>query len=291
MVNNGQVGVPHVTFAPPIGAPGGIEVTTLEQLHTRAPRRALTAPQRPSFHQLIAVEQGQLRHSVDFGEFVVGAGEWLWTRPGQVLQWAKPAGVVGKVVMFEAGRLDAATLRLARVDVPHEPVHRRPDKAAGAQLSVALEQLGAAFGELLEPPMPLRIATLHHLLALILLRLANVSSAGAGAPGQANEIFWRFQAEVEQKYAATRRLADYAQALGYSSRTLTRAAEAAVGVGAKRLIDQRVALEAQRLLAHSVLQVGSIAALLGFSSPTNFAKFFQLHTGFTPSAFRDQFNR
>jgi transcriptional regulator GlxA family with amidase domain len=62
-------------------------------------------------------------------------------------------------------------------------------------------------------------------------------------------------------------------------------------MGAKRAIDQRVVLEAQRLLAHSAQQVSSIAASLGFSSATNFAKFFQLHTGSTPSAFRDQFCR
>jgi AraC-like DNA-binding protein len=291
MVNKGQVGVPHITFTPPIGAPGGIEVITLDLLHAKDSEQFLTAPQRPSFHQLIAVHRGQLRHSVDFDEFTVREGEWLWTRPGQVLQWGEPTEAAGTVVMFESGHLDAVTLRLARVDQHHEPVLRVPNARTAGQLDAVLEQLREAFDELLEPPLPLRMAALHHLLAVLLLRLAQVSGDVSGARGPANEIFWSFQAEVEKSFSSTRRLADYADALGYSSKTLTRASEAAIGMGAKRAIDERVVLEAQRLLAHSAQQVSSIASSLGFSSATNFAKFFQLHTGLSPSAFRDQFCR
>ena len=77
-----------------------------------------------------------------------------------------------------------------------------------------------------------------------------------------------------------------ARALGYSTRTLSRASMDAAGVGAKEYIDRRVLLEAKRLLAHGDQPAAKIAARLGFSSATNFTKFFHQRTGTSPLAFR-----
>jgi AraC-like DNA-binding protein len=69
-------------------------------------------------------------------------------------------------------------------------------------------------------------------------------------------------------------------------RTLTRASQAAVGVGAKRFIDDRILLEAKRLLIHTDLTAASVGQRLGFPRATTFTKFFRLHTNQTPSEFR-----
>lgn len=83
-----------------------------------------------------------------------------------------------------------------------------------------------------------------------------------------------------------RRVEDYARSLGYSARTLTRATLASDGVTAKEFIDRRILLEAKRLLAHSEQSAAHIAVQLGFSSATNFSKFFHRHTGKSPLTFR-----
>ncbi|HTI23829.1 MAG TPA: helix-turn-helix domain-containing protein, partial [Kutzneria sp.] len=70
----------------------------------------------------------------------------------------------------------------------------------------------------------------------------------------------------------THRVLDYAAQLGYSVRTLTRASQAAVGVGAKRFIDDRILLEAKRLLIHTDLTAASVGQRLGFPRATTFTK-------------------
>jgi AraC-like DNA-binding protein len=60
----------------------------------------------------------------------------------------------------------------------------------------------------------------------------------------------------------------------------------AAGIGAKDYIDRRVLLEAKRLLAHGDQPAAKIAARLGFSSATNFSKFFHRRAGTSPLAFR-----
>lgn len=57
-------------------------------------------------------------------------------------------------------------------------------------------------------------------------------------------------------------------------------------MNAKEFIDRRVVLEARRLLAHSDHTAARIAARLGFTSATNFTKYFHQRTGTTPIAFR-----
>jgi len=64
------------------------------------------------------------------------------------------------------------------------------------------------------------------------------------------------------------------------------APRAATGRSAKQLADDRVALQAKRLLAHSDLPVAAVSRALGFSEPTNFGKFFTRATGRTPGEFR-----
>jgi AraC-like DNA-binding protein len=61
---------------------------------------------------------------------------------------------------------------------------------------------------------------------------------------------------------------------------------ASAGVGAKDFIDRRVVLEARRLLAHSDRSAAQIATQLGFSSASNFTKFFRQRTGASPIVFR-----
>ncbi|QGV82502.1 helix-turn-helix transcriptional regulator [Streptomyces ficellus] len=274
----------HVPFAAPAGVPSGVEVMPLARLGARLPRHSLLTPQRPAFHHLLGPTAGTLRHAVDFTDHTVAPGSWLWVRPGQVQQWYDLGAAEGVAVLFETDFLDSATAAAARLDDPWAaPVHT-PDPQDAAALRTAADHLAYEFGALGRMPLEVHTAALRHLLAVLVLRLAHLARPGPGP--EPDEVHLRFREAVERHFSRTRRVEDYARALGYSSRTLTRATTAAEGGGAKELIDRRVVLEAKRLLAHSDLPAARVARELGFSSPTNFSKYFHHRTGHTPLAFR-----
>ena len=79
--------------------------------------------------------------------------------------------------------------------------------------------------------------------------------------------------------------ADYAELLGCSVRTLSRAARDATGKGVRELIDERRLLEARRLLGGARWDARAVAVHLGFTDPANFGRFFRDRTGITPAAF------
>jgi AraC-like DNA-binding protein len=276
-----------INFAPPVGLPPGLEVMTLADLRGRAAERMgadFMRPLRPHFHHLVAMRRGRLRQTVDFTGYDLGPGAWLWVRPGQVHQWGDLTRADGTLIIFEQGFLDPATS--AHIKDPHGVVVRVPaegNKKALRTATMALEQEFHASGRL---PLETHQVILRHLLSVVVLNLAQLGASPGGPAPQATETFLRFRDAVETHFASTRRLEDYARTLGYSTRTLSRASTDAAGVGGKEYIDRRVLLEAKRLLAHGDQPAAKIAARLGFSSATNFSKFFHQRTDTSPVAFR-----
>ncbi|TJZ55936.1 AraC family transcriptional regulator [Streptomyces piniterrae] len=291
--------IPEVAFSAPAGRPAGVEVMTLAELRERADACQLSTPHRPGFHHLLRLDRGRLVHSVDFREHVLAPGDLLWSRPGQVQHFGDLNGAEGLLVLFEAGFLDPATAAAARIEDWYGPAVRHPEGAAAQAVDDALRQLHREFGALGGLPLEVHLEVLRHLLAVLVLRAAHPGGAANSGPGrvgagrregaeacEAGETYLRFRDAVEREFTRSRRVADYARSLGYAPRTLSRATEAAAGVGAKEFIDRRVVLEAKRLLAHGDQSAARIADRLGFADATNFSKFFQRRAGTTPIAFR-----
>ena len=253
----------------------------------RHARRAL-GPHRIDFHQLIAVDGGAVGLMVDFADHRATPGAWLWVRPGQVQQFRDLSAATGWVVLFQPKALDGATAAEAGLDDPFAPTLWQLSPTDADAAALALAHLVASFAPAASLPAPVRAQVLQHVLAALLLRLRFQAEPVGSPVAPDSETFLRFRAAVEQHFARTRHVADYARQLGYTPRTLTRATLASAGVGAKAFIDRRVILEAQRLLAHSDTPVGLIAAQLGFDDPSNFVKYFAQRTGTTPAAFRQQ---
>ena len=141
------------------------------------------------------------------------------------------------------------------------------------------------------PAGPETGALLRHQLTALLLRLAiGHADRSALEPGSAASLqrFRRFQAAVERDYVREHGVAGYAQRLGCSERSLTRATLESAGVSAKAYLVNRIVLEAKRLLAHTAAPVSNVADDLGFAEATNFVKFFRREAGCSPGEFRRQ---
>lgn len=268
-----------------------MEVWDFSRLTERATRHGLDLhqPLRAEFHHLITVRSGTLRAWLDGTEHVVRPDAWLWIRPGQVYRF--PSGIdgaEGTVLLFTAGFLDATTLTAAHFDPPYPDRLLIPDTPEDATaLEATLGLLHDAYRRIGALPLDAHITLVRHLLAALVLRLGHLHDPAHARPdASGNDTFRRFHQAVERDFAAARRVEDYAAALGYSARTLTRACLAATGRTAKQYLDDRVALEAKRLLVHAGLAPVQVADRLGFTSATVFTKFFRRCTGETPAGFR-----
>ncbi|MGC4876097.1 helix-turn-helix transcriptional regulator [Micromonospora sp. DT43] len=226
---------------------------------------------------LILTTRGHGDAELDFHMLPCRPGTLLRVRAGQVLRCAGPqfdATVVG----WTAGALDGLAVDPDAPQTWRQLAGEDEDAVINevSQLAVDCQRHSAG---------PAGRALLRHQLAVLLLRLALPGAAGSGHRPEV-ETFQRFCREVEHRYQVTRRVEDYAAALGCSVRTLTRACLAETGRSAKQVIDERVALQAARLLAASDHPIAQIGRELGFSEPTNFGRFFTREIGVSPGAFR-----
>ena len=275
----------------------GIEVFELAELKRRAPLDTLLRPHRLSFHQLTLVTRGSGSTMIDFADYALRPGTLLQVAPGQVQRLpygangSGPADIDASMVLFAAAfppplasltpitgpRFGTAVWTLSPPDA---------DRIASSWADLRIEYTRAQrHNDLSE----ITVDMLRQLLATLLLRVARLSQAIPDPkPASGRDVFQRFQHELERSFTVTRSVSVYASRLGYSTKTLARACQAATGHSPKHLIDTRVVLEAKRLLAHSDLPVASIGLQLGFTEPTNFGKFFVQETTLTPGSFRDQ---
>lgn len=285
-------GIEPVTYGNPRHPGLGIETFSLAELRRRAPIEHLALPQRPEFHMLMLVTAGRGVHDIDFRRYACAKGTVLHVRPGQVQRFGLSPSLAGEIVLFTPEFLPPqegdALVSLLEDAVP---AARLGLGASGTRIAEGFRGLAEDYEAYDGTPFASRL--LQHGLQALLLRLARACAGRGGreTPAGPNRTYRRFVREVERRFGETRAVADYAKALGYSTRTLTRASLEAGGVAAKELIERRVALEAKRLLAHTSRPVGAIALDVGFSEATNFVKFFRRREGFSPLAFRGRYRK
>jgi AraC-like DNA-binding protein len=224
-------------------------------------------------HMLMLVTVGHGQHEIDFRALPCRPGTLLWATPGQAVRTGGQPGLDAIVVCWDPS---------AVADVP--------TAVSGGYWQLAGEDEDAVINEVSQLVVDcqrhssgtLAAELLRHQLTVLLLRIA-LLPGGAPTGGGAYE---RFRTAVQEDFARTRRVEVYAERMGYSVRTITRACLAATGRSAKQMIDDRVTLEAKRLLAATDTPIADIGRVLGFPEPTNFGRFFHREVGTSPGAFR-----
>ncbi|MFE7168245.1 helix-turn-helix domain-containing protein [Streptomyces sp. NPDC057616] len=244
-------------------------------------------PQRPDFHVFALITSGTGAHEADFRDHRLARGSAVWIRPGVVHRWTDVDACDGPLILFRPTFLAGFTASEAGVPAGWNVDQQRFDLAL-----LAAEHLGDEHDAAGRSPRLASPAVLSHLLSALILRALPAGDASVeetAADHRFTDVFRAYRAAVEEHFTDWHHVSAYAQALGYDVRTLTRATRAAAGTGAKSFLDERVLLEAKRLLAHGDLSVGSCARRLGFQDVGNFTTFFRRQAGMPPTAWRDAY--
>lgn len=98
----------------------------------------------------------------------------------------------------------------------------------------------------------------------------------------------QFNVLVDMHFRTKRKVKDYAELLHKSPKTLSNLFATYNHQTPQQIIQDRVVLEAKRLLLFSEKQTQEIAYDLGFEDPAYFSRFFKKQAGLTPSAFREE---
>src|SRR5690606_6348120 len=95
----------------------------------------------------------------------------------------------------------------------------------------------------------------------------------------------KFATLIDEHYKEGYSVAEYAQLLHISSRSLSDLTQQQLRKTPSQMIQERIILEAQRLLLYSNLNINQVGYRLGFDDASYLDKYFKKHTGVSPSEF------
>ena len=232
------------------------------------------------FYEIIWFQKGSGTHYVDFNSYPITPGSIFFISPGQIHSFDTRHDQEGFVLKI------CTELSDDFVSLPCVTVQEKD--------SAALEMLVGAMEEELKNEDSIGHREVLHSLVKLFVIMVRRSYDGMG-PAAVNrhkasyKAFQTFRKLIEENYCRLHTVKDYAALLNVSPKTLTLYVNECSKYTPLELINDRIILEAKRLLRYSVLSVKEIAFRLGFDDPSYFGKFFKRLVKQSPADYRESF--
>lgn len=254
--------------------------------HELIGKREIEEPHKHDFFILLLFEKGTGTHTVDFETFRLGTHQLHLVFPGQVHQWSMTDSTQGLQLMISRTWFESL-LPALRFPVSYYLRHLVITlSASGYQ---ALEQeFRAVSTDLKEKEILWELIYARVKVIVLLISKFVADNFNDYDQYQDNPIIAKFVQLIDCWYKAERSVAFYADKLNISANYLNVLSNRIFHVSASALIQDRILLEAKRLLKISNKSVKDIVFDLGFYDNASFSKFFKSHTNMTPSQFRAQ---
>lgn len=260
-----------------------IEALKASELHAAGPK--------PLYGVFLFTGQGQLR--VDFADYGFEGPTVLFATPWQVLQLDTAVDFRVRALWFHADYycIEAHKKEVACNGLLFNNIYSQPfiplDEGAWNELHSLLDKLQQELA--FRDPYSQAVARTYLQLILALSSKAKITAAqeaevpeGAVFPG-----ILKFKTLLESHFKEERRPAFYAAQLGMTANTFSKKCRQQFHKPPSFLIQERVILEAKKLIHLSLKSMKEIAAELNFDDEHYFSRYFKKHTGISPTAFRE----
>ena len=256
-------------------------------------KKVHTVPHRPDFYQIIWIQEGKATYEVDFNLINLTRNSLLFIPKNGVNLFDKNDIYEGRIIAFtdnffckeqeDMNFLNTTILFHDLYEISH--INSEPSNEIFSELFEFM------YKEYNSSNDKFHYDILRNYLHLFLLqseREKRKQGFKEIKPGADLSYLMLFKEVLEKRFKKYRSINRYASELSIPVNRLNKASFQTIGKSPKQLIDERILLEAKRLLAHSTLSIKEIAFELGFDEPTNFIKYFRKHNHITPAEFRQK---
>ncbi|PQA59739.1 AraC family transcriptional regulator [Siphonobacter curvatus] len=239
---------------------------------------------RDSGHCFFLQEKGTTTIEIDFQEYIVTAPSIVYIHPNQVHRVIEfnQATISSWIITIE--NLHPQYLRLLEEIFPVNPLKLTVEEYA---LLAATASLCLQFSERTHDKLyfPILKESCNTLVALAISQYLAQPKINDYA-SRFEVITKGFKSALEENYKSIKSPMVYADQLNISTPYLNECVKNSTGYSVSYHIQQRVILEAKRLLFHSNCSVKEISSDLGYEDYAYFVRLFVKVTGMTPLTFR-----
>lgn len=247
--------------------------------------RHIDKPHKHDFFVIILFDKASGMHNIDSKDYPIDDKEIHILFPGQMHKWQINDGTIGYQLMTERSFFEqfAPYFRFSFTNYQNHPVIKLSDEA----FSKLMYEFNAIKEELKSEN------SLVHLINARAAVIAAIVSKEAEQVFtefkvyQSNPRLAKFNMLIDEFYKEEKSVVFYAEKLHISANYLNILCKKHLKVSATQLIQQRIIIEAKRLLKSGDLSIKEIAFDLGFTDHAYFSNFFKAQTNITPSEFRN----
>ncbi len=260
---------------------------TMESFYAGHHPNVFTKPHRLHFNAVIYISEGYGEHHIDHKVYRFNPGTIMFISRHQIHHFDFNPDVKGYVIPFDDNMLHLGNDDPCRIKIKLAFEEVNFINNLDQDYGFYFEQLWQEFNHYQDVVSSEIIRSIMRTLMLktLLRYYQSLSQSQSRSPG-ALELM-QLKELIETHYKSCRKVADYAGMMGKTTKKINSIAKENSGRTAKELIDDRVMLEAKRLLAYTQYSIVDIALILGFNEATNMTKFFRRHTELTSKEFRD----
>jgi AraC family transcriptional regulator, transcriptional activator of pobA len=278
-----------------VGLPQEFEIIGIAELYKNF-TNVLTSPHRAGFYHILWFQKGSPTHLVDFNPVKIKPNTLLFLNKDTVHHFDRKGNFDGKAILFTDSffcktEADTKFLRSSILFNDLFSISQLQPQNSSPLFSDLLHQMET---ELINAKDNSQSDILQNQLHNFLLhadrerRKRNFNELKKGVD---LDYVMLFKDLLENQFCKQKLVGNYAAQLRVTEKRLNMATSKILDKSPKQMIDERIVLEAKRLLAHTHESVKEIGFALGFDEPTNFIKYFRKHHHSTPVEFRESFSR
>ncbi len=245
-----------------------------------------TQPHRDEGHAFHIVEKGSVLIEIDFQQYLISAPAVVYMHPNQVHRILDIKDMTICYLAIKDERLHPEYPALLDDLTPAKPLILSPENQKPIAEAFALclhfsKQKNAPLYQLL-----LKDACNTFVACIISTFLKQTRAPGKLS--RPEQITRQFQRLLAHNYRSLKRPGDYAQQLHITTHYLNNSVKAATGLPVSQHIQDRIILEAKRLLYHTDKSVKEIAFALGYDDYPYFSRLFTKAAGMSALTFRNK---
>lgn len=249
-------------------------------------------PHRHDYYTIILVEgePGGV-HIIDFKEYPLNSAAIHFVYPGQVHQFLSETSPKGYVLNFSRTFLMQNGISDELIDRVYlfNTFGDSPPMPISSQQLITFKTIIDQMKAYQQGDNYFRYEALGALLKLFIINISGACSLSKLSPEYEagnNRLIRDFKKLIEASYRNEHKVQFFAEQLAVSSDYLNRYVKSKTGKSAKEYIQDKLLIEAKRLLLFTDLSSKELAFELGFEEPSHFNAFFKKMSGASPIAFR-----
>lgn len=265
------------------GSPMPFVLKTMEEIDEQLGGIADT-PHRHNYYTVIWSRTATGKHIIDFHTYTIQPDCVFFVSPDQVHQIITDPLPTGYVILFTPEFLEKNSIR--KDFISNLKLFRSSDETPPLLLTPRMIdrllhftlQMKTAF----QSKNEMFLETIGAYLKLFIIECNGHCSLHEDTNTQSIEVgkalVRNFKDLVEQNFRKWHQVKFYAEALNVTPNYLNEVIRSSINTSAKDLIQNRIILEARRMVVHTEKSGKEIGYNLGFDDPSHFSKFFKNHT-------------